>query len=66
MTLSAEVYALLGDTEAMLPLLRRALTMPNGGSAANLLVEPEFIRPRNDPRFQALARLQPVRVRTPE
>jgi hypothetical protein len=51
---SAEVYGLLGDAEAMLPLLRRCLTMPNGYHLAQL-GEPAFARFRTDPRMHALA-----------
>ena len=49
----AEVYGLLGDAEAMLPLLRRCLTMPNGYHLAQL-GEPAFARLRADPRVRAL------------
>jgi hypothetical protein len=52
--LSAEVYGLLEDAEAMLPLLRRCLTMPNGYHVAQL-GEPAFARFRTDPRVRALA-----------
>jgi hypothetical protein len=51
---SAEVYGLLGDAEAMLPLLRRCLTMPNGYHLPRL-GEPAFARFRADPRVSALA-----------
>jgi tetratricopeptide (TPR) repeat protein len=51
---SAEVYGLLGDADAMLPLLRRCLTMPNGYHLAQL-GGPEFARFRADPRVRALA-----------
>jgi hypothetical protein len=50
----AEVYGLLGDAEAMLPLLRRCLTMPNGYHLAQL-GQPAFARFRADPRIRALA-----------
>jgi hypothetical protein len=49
----AEVYGLLGDVEAMLPLLRRCLTMPNGYHLVQL-GEPAFARFRADPRVRAL------------
>ena len=49
----AEVYGLLGDAEAMLPLLRRCLTMPNGYHLAQLGA-PAFARLRADPRVRAL------------
>jgi TolB-like protein/tetratricopeptide (TPR) repeat protein len=42
---SAEVYGLLGDAEAMLPFLRRCLTMPNGYHVP-WLGEPAFARLR--------------------
>jgi hypothetical protein len=61
----ARVYALLGDAEAMLPLLRRCLTMPNGMHLAQL-ADPEFRRYRDDPRFRVLAAARPVPVRKPE
>lgn len=51
---SAEVYGLLGDADAMLPLLRRCLTMPNGYHLAQL-GQPAFARFRGDPRIRALA-----------
>jgi hypothetical protein len=51
---SAEVYGLLGDADAMLPLLRRCLTMTNGYHLARLR-EPAFARSRGDPRVRALA-----------
>jgi serine/threonine-protein kinase len=50
----AEVHGLLGDAEAMLPLLRRCLTMPNGYHLVQL-GEPAFARVRGDPRVRALA-----------
>jgi serine/threonine-protein kinase len=52
--ISAEVYGLLGDTEATLPLLRRCLTMANGYHVWRL-GEPAFARVRDDPRVRALA-----------
>ena len=52
--LSAEVYGLLGDADAMLPLLRRCLTMPNGYHLVQL-GQPAFARFRTDPRVRALA-----------
>jgi len=51
---SARVYGLLGDTEAMLPHLRRCLTMVNGSPLAQLS-DPAFARLRADPRMRALA-----------
>jgi serine/threonine-protein kinase len=51
---SAEVYGLLGDIDAMLPFLRRCLTMPNGYHLPQL-GEPAFARLRADPRVRALA-----------
>jgi tetratricopeptide (TPR) repeat protein len=52
--ISAEVHGLLGDAEAMLPFLRRCLTMPNGYNLP-LLGQPAFARFRADPRVRALA-----------
>ena len=51
---SAEVYGLLGDAEAMLPLLQRCLAMPNGYHLVQLGA-PAFARFRTDPRVRALA-----------
>jgi hypothetical protein len=48
------VYGLLGDVEAMLPPLRRCLTMPNGYHLVQL-GQPAFARFRADPRVSALA-----------
>jgi hypothetical protein len=56
------VYALLGDAEAMFPLLRRCLTMPNGVHVAQL-ADPALRRYRDDPRFQALLASRAVSVR---
>jgi serine/threonine-protein kinase len=53
--LSAGVYALLGDPEAMFPVLRRCVTMPNGMHRAELS-DPVFSPYRADPRMQALVR----------
>ena len=50
---TAEVYALLDDVDAMLPFARRCFTMPNGYPVA-YLSEPEFARHLNDPRVKAL------------
>ena len=65
----AEVYGLLGDAEAMLPLLRRCLMMTNGYHLA-WLGQPAFARFRADPRVRALgAELAAARSRasrTPE
>jgi tetratricopeptide (TPR) repeat protein len=52
--ISAEVYGLLGDVEAMLPFLRRCLTMLNGYHLSQLR-QPVFARYRADPRVRALA-----------
>ena len=50
---SAEVHALLHDTEPMLTALRRCLAMPNGADPSEL-TEPVFQRYAGDPRFRAL------------
>jgi hypothetical protein len=61
---SAEVYGLLGDVEAMLPLLRRCLTIPNGYHLAQL-GQPAFARFHADPRMRALtAELVAARARS--
>ena len=62
---SAEVYALLGDVDAMLPFVKQCLTMPNGRHKSWLWAA-EFLRYRNDPRVRALAAAFPVQVRRPE
>jgi serine/threonine-protein kinase len=51
----ARVEGLLGNVEAMLPPLRRCLTMPNGLPVVRLTQESEFTRHRNDPRVRGLA-----------
>jgi hypothetical protein len=64
--MSAEVYGFLGDAEALLPLLRRCLTMPNGYHLAQL-EEPAFARVRADPRVRALvAELRAAQARARE
>jgi serine/threonine-protein kinase len=50
----AEVAGLLGDVAAMLPPLRRCLTMTNGYPVAWLRTEPAFTRHAADPRVRAL------------
>jgi serine/threonine-protein kinase len=52
---SADVYALLGDVDAMLPELRRCLTPPTGWyTERDLLDNPVFRRYSDDPRVRAL------------
>jgi Tfp pilus assembly protein PilF len=61
---SAEVYGLLDDVEAMVPLLRRCLTMPNGYPLARL-GDAAFARHQADPRMRALlAELAAARARS--
>jgi TolB-like protein len=52
---SADVYALLGDVDAMLPELRRCLTPPTGWyTERDLQVNPVFRQYSDDPRVRAL------------
>jgi serine/threonine-protein kinase len=55
----ATIYALLGDADHAIPILKRLLQAPNGGgwslTAATLRLDPLWDRIRNDPRFQELA-----------
>jgi serine/threonine-protein kinase len=53
----ADIYALLGDADHAIPILRRLLRMPYGGwiTPALLRLDPVWDQIRNDPRFQELA-----------
>jgi tetratricopeptide (TPR) repeat protein len=54
----ATIYALLGNADHAIPILKRLLQAPNGGgwslTAATLRLDPVWDRIRNDPRFQEL------------
>ena len=54
----AQIYALLGDADRAVPILKRLLQIPYGRSAitpALLRLDPVWDQIRNDPRFQELA-----------
>jgi TolB-like protein/class 3 adenylate cyclase/Tfp pilus assembly protein PilF len=57
----ATIYALLGDADHAIPILRRLLQIPCGleVSAGLLRVEPVWDQIRNDPRFQELTSEKP-------
>ena len=50
-------YALLGDADHAIPILKRLLQIPYGGAItpALLRLDPMWDQIRNDPRFQELA-----------
>jgi len=52
----ADIYALLGDADHAIPILKRLLQIPYGGAItpALLRLDPVFDPLRNDPRFQKL------------
>jgi serine/threonine-protein kinase len=53
----AQIYALLGDADHAIPILKRLLQIPYGGAItpALLRLDPVWDQIRNDPRFQELA-----------
>ena len=51
---AAAGYALLGDLDKALPLLRDSLSKPGGTTTAYLRLRPVWDGVRNDPRFQKL------------
>jgi serine/threonine-protein kinase len=53
----ARIYALLGDADHAIPLLKRLLQIPGGfaPTPALLRLDPVWDQIRNDPRFQELA-----------
>jgi len=53
----ADIYALLGDADHAVPILKRLMQIPYGGAItpALLRLDPIWDQIRNDPRFQELA-----------
>ena len=53
----AIIYALLGDADHAIPILKRLLQIPYGAAItpALLRLDPGWDQIRNDPRFQELA-----------
>jgi serine/threonine-protein kinase len=55
----AQIYALLGDADHAIPILKRLLQIPHGSAMfltpATLRLDPVWDQIRNDPRFQELA-----------
>jgi len=53
----ADIYALLGDADHAIPILKRLLQIPYAGAItpALLRLDPVWDQIRNDPRFQELA-----------
>jgi len=56
----AQIYALLGDADHAIPILKRLLQIPHAGvitpmTRALLRIDPMWDEIRNDPRFQELA-----------
>jgi eukaryotic-like serine/threonine-protein kinase len=50
----ASTYALLGNVDSTVAVLRRALILPNGIARPYLLVDPDYTSIRSTPAFQAL------------
>jgi serine/threonine-protein kinase len=56
----ADIYALLGDADHAIPILKRLLqTPPYRVTPALLRLDPVWDQIRNDPRFQELAASPP-------
>ena len=51
----ASIYALLGDADHAIPILKRLLQIPYPITPALLRLDPVWDQIRNDPRFQELA-----------
>jgi tetratricopeptide (TPR) repeat protein len=51
----ARIYALLGDADHAIPILKRLLQIPYELTPALLRLDPIWDQIRNDPRFQELA-----------
>ena len=51
----ANIYALLGDADHAIPILKRLLEIPYIATPALLRLDPVWDQIRNDPRFQELA-----------
>jgi len=51
----ARIYALLGDADHAIPILKRLLQIPYIATPALLRLDPMWDQIRNDPRFQELA-----------
>jgi serine/threonine-protein kinase len=51
----ANIYALLGDADLAIPILKRLLQTPYQITPALLRLDPVWDQIRNDPRFQELA-----------
>jgi len=51
----ARIYALLGDADHAIPILKRLLQIPYIATPALLRLDPVWDQIRNDPRFQELA-----------
>ena len=66
----ANIYALLGDADHAIPILKRLLQAPDGGgwflTPATLRLDPIWDKIRNDPRFQELAAENLTAITPPE